>query len=189
MRAVRQCRVTRVASFSGTAVPLTHVRGGRDALVVRRRGRKKRLCACVASPAQQAGPSTSPLGCTLTTPRRLTTSASFLLACLGSHKDTVADSPHGARDVTVPVYMDEKHACTVDGESVPCPDVGKRIRLAHPSGNPKVLFCGDRTLTYEVIGSLLRSIYQENLPAGFGCASVSAPPTSRVQPNNRWRGS
>ena len=70
-----------------------------------------------------------------------------------------------------------------------CPDVVKRIRLAHPSDDPKVLFCGDRTLTYEVIGSLPCPIYQDNQPAGFGCASASAPPTSRVQPNNRWRGS
>ena len=30
--------------------------------MVRRRRRRKRLCACGASPAQQAGPSTSPLG-------------------------------------------------------------------------------------------------------------------------------
>src|SRR5437588_11810886 len=44
-----------------TPAPLTIVGGVREALAVGRRGRRKRLCARVASPAWVPGPSTSPL--------------------------------------------------------------------------------------------------------------------------------
>ena len=83
--------------------------------------------------------------------------------------------------VIVQVNIDENRSCTVDAQPVPCADVGRTIRAAHSSDDPTVSLCASRSVTYDIVGSVLAALTAQFLTVQFACASGG----SLSQPNPR----
>lgn len=123
----------------------------------------------------------------MATALRLTVIAALLSWCLGCDKHTFACHTNGVEagcsilpvrkptSVIIRVYIDDQRVCSVDSQSVPCSDVGRRIRSAHPLDDPTVTVCAARNVTYDVLGSVLSTMSREYLTVRFGCSSSDAP--------------
>ena len=113
--------------------------------------------------------------------------AMLSVVCLGCHKKTVACYTNGLdtscsvipsrtrSNVVIRVHVDERHSCSVDGQPLACTNVAKTIRSAHPSDDPTVAVCADRTVTAGAMGPVLGDMSRENLTFRFDCSSGKAP--------------
>jgi biopolymer transport protein ExbD len=67
------------------------------------------------------------------------------------------------------VQIQDDGTCTLDGLVVPCLEVGKQVRAAHPSDDPQVSICGSAMAKYNAVGGVLRALDEQDLPMAFGC--------------------
>lgn len=67
------------------------------------------------------------------------------------------------------IQVRDDGSCTVDSVATPCVDIGKKIRMEHPSDDPKVGVCGSEKAKYDAAGKVLRALSEEYLSAAFGC--------------------
>lgn len=68
------------------------------------------------------------------------------------------------------VKVGDDGRCTVDDVATACPDLGRKIRAEHPSGEPKVSICSSAQADPDLVGNVLNVITAEHLSPVFRCA-------------------
>ena len=87
-------------------------------------------------------------------------------------EDTIKCSKVQVREPTsqqIYVQIEGDGTCTLDRVAVPCFEVGKQIRAAHPSEDPHVSVCGSPAAKYHDVGRVLRALDEQDLAMSFGC--------------------
>src|SRR6266478_684708 len=136
---------------------LTIVGGGRETLLVWRRGRLGTVCARDACPAWSSGPSTSPLGAAMSRLSRAFFTGSFGAALV------VGWPAAGSEPSSLEVFVRENGSCIVLSEEIPCKDMGSRLDAAHVPHSDTIVVSGPPQATYEMVGTELQSLQR----AGF----------------------
>jgi biopolymer transport protein ExbD len=80
-----------------------------------------------------------------------------------------AESIRNQTNQQIYVQVGDDGNCSIDSGATACLDIGKKIRVEHPSGDPKVIVCASEKAKYDAVGKALGALSEEYFSSAFGC--------------------